>query len=64
MSRRTLGGFNSISKIRKQTKKVSKRNIALPHRAVGNDKNKGKKSFFKEAETIIPQGKKQLLAQA
>ena len=26
-----LAGFNSISKIRKQTKKVSKRNIALPH---------------------------------
>ena len=34
-----LAGFDSISKIRKQTKKVSKRNIALPHRAVGNEKN-------------------------
>ena len=34
-----LAGFNSISKIRKQTKKVSKRNPWLRCHIVGNDKN-------------------------
>ena len=35
-----LAGFNSISKITKTNKKASKRNTALPRRAVGNDKCK------------------------
>ena len=49
-----LAGFNSISKIRKQTKKVSKRNIALPHCGKWQELTNVRIAFSKRLRQYFP----------
>ena len=49
-----LAGFNSFSKIRKQTKKVSKRNIALPHCGKWQELTNVRTAFSKSLRQYFP----------
>ena len=49
-----LAGFNSISKITKQTKKVSKRNMALPHCGKWQELTNVRIAFSKRLRQYFP----------